>query len=346
MTSLSERIAALSPEKRELLLRRLKTIELQGQDVSPPQALDRLGAVEVRLEPRTIPTASIRDFTTHFPLSFAQERLWFLNQWKPGSAWYNVPTALRLSGPLKVSALERNLATVVQRHEVLRTTFEEHAGRPVQVIAPKLPIQMPVIDLCGRGQAPISANLGDRCMQGTEGEASSPVSPTATERDAQVNLLTRIEAQRPFDLVSGPLLRVCLLRLDEQEHILLLTLHHIICDGWSIEVLMHEMTMLYEAEINGKLEPLPELPVQYVDYTLWQRQWLQGEILDMQLAYWSKQLADLSPLELPTDHLRPAVKTDRGARQSRLLPQAVSQGLLHLCQKLDVTLFMLGLSAF
>jgi amino acid adenylation domain-containing protein len=281
------------------------------------------------------------------PLSFAQERLWFLYQWEPDSPWYNIARALSLSGPLHVSVLERSLARVVQRHEVLRTTFEERSGHPVQVIKPKLFIQIPVIDLCGLVTA---------------------------EQDQQITALQHLEAQRPFDLSRGPLLRACLLRLDvacdrgtvgkeftpfpplqaPQEHVLLLTLHHIVTDAWSMRVLVHEMTTFYQADLEGEpseqaqdtVPPLPDLPIQYADYTLWQREFLQGEVLDEQMAYWREQLADLSPLLLPTDHPRPRVKTGRGAIQSRLLPRALSNELLHICQKLDVTLFMLLLSTF
>ena len=200
MTSISERIAALSPEKREILLRQLKTIEHQDQDVLPQdrgqvpplRAFGRSGAVSVGEEltfgqaqgaVSMVPSqGSCLDSTTRFPLSFAQERLWFLNQWDPGSAWYNVPVALRLSGSLKVSALERSFAAVIQRHEALRTTFEERSGSPVQVIAPygtspQTTIQVPVIDL---------------------GEL------TVTERDQQVNQLARAEARRSFDRLEHP----------------------------------------------------------------------------------------------------------------------------------------------
>ena len=272
------------------------------------------------------------------PLSFAQERLWFLHQWEPESSWYNISLALRLSGLLDISALESSLRALVQRHEVLRTTFEERLGSAVQVIKPQLSIQIPVIDLSG--------------WQGLAG-------------DDLVSKLVRLEAQRPFDLSRGPLLRISLLRLNgacgrgqaptlqaPQEHVLLLTLHHIVTDAWSMGVLLREWMTLYQAEMKGKPSPLPELPIQYADYALWQRSFLQGtgsgiaSDLDEQLAYWRKQLAALEPLELPTDYLRPRVKTDRGARLSRLLPKAVSDGLLHLCQKLDVTPFMLLLTSF
>jgi hypothetical protein len=222
------------------------------------------------------------------PLSFAQERLWFLHQWAPESAWYNVPTALRLSGSLNISALESSLRALVQRHEVLRTTFEQRLGCPVQVIKAKLPIQIPVIDLSGW--------QGLAC-------------------DGLVRECVRLEAQRPFDLSGGPLLRVSLLRLGEEVHVLLLTSHHIVTDGWSMGVLVREMTTLYQAHINGQPSALPQLPIQYADYALWQRQWLQDEVSRVQMAYWRKQLAELSALRLPTDHPRPRVKTDRGASQ-------------------------------
>jgi amino acid adenylation domain-containing protein len=374
MTNIPQRLTTLSPERRELLLRRWATREQQqgvspqgrGQvrDQAPPlRAFDRSGAVGVENgQAQDKGESPLPTPTTCFPLSFAQERLWFLNQWAPSSAWYNEPVALRLSGSLKVSALERSFAAVIQRHEALRTTFEERSGRPVQVITPHTAelwatIQLPVIDL-----------------------RDLPV----PERDQQASLLAHAQAQYPFDLATGPLLHVCLLQLDApplstlqvpQEHVLLLVLHHIVCDGWSMKVLVHEIITLYHAEMQRKLlgevgngqvqgtapaaspqvptvasssptPPLPELPIQYVDYTLWQRQWLQGEVLDGQMAYWRKQLADLSPLTLLTDHPRPKVKTDRGASHSRLLPKSLADGLLHLCQKLDITLFMLLLGSF
>src|SRR5437667_4148315 len=184
------------------------------------------------------------------PLSFAQERLWFSHQWEPESSWYNILWAPRLSGPLDISALEHSLQALVQRHEVLRTTFEERLGRAVQVIKPKLSIRIPVIDLTGN--------------QGFEG-------------DGRVSELVRLEAQRPFDLINGPLLRVWLLRLGAgqaqgtvptapQEQVLLLTLHHIVTDGWSMGVLVREMTTLYQAHINRKGVSLPPLPIQDTGY--------------------------------------------------------------------------------
>src|SRR5947207_10437930 len=186
------------------------------------------------------------------PLSFAQERLWFLHQWESESSWYNISLALRLSGLLDISALESSLRALVQRHEVLRTTFEERLGSAVQVIKPQLSIQIPVMDLSG--------------WEGLAG-------------DCLVSELVRLEAQRPFDLSRGPLLRVSLLRLNvacglaPQEHVLLLTLHHIVSDGWSMGVLVREITTLYQAHINREEASLPPLPIQYADYALWQREW-------------------------------------------------------------------------
>src|SRR5437667_2401776 len=253
------------------------------------------------------------------PLSFAQERLWFSHQWEPDSSWYNTLWAPRLSGQLNLPALESSLQALVQRHEVLRTTFEERFGCAVQVIKPQLSIQIPVIDLTG--------------SQGLAG-------------DWRVCELVGLEAGRPFDLMNGPLLRVWLFQLDEEEQVLLLTLHHIVTDGWSMGVLVREMTTLYQAHINREAGTLPPLPIQYADYALWQRDFLQGEVLEGQMAYWRKQLADLSPLALPTDHPRPRVKTARGARQSLRLSRALSDDLLALGQQQDVTLFILLLSAF
>src|SRR5947207_9622173 len=218
------------------------------------------------------------------PLSFAQERLWFLHQWEPESSWYNISLALRLSGLLDISALESSLRALVQRHEVLRTTFEERLGSAVQVIKPQLSIQIPVIDLSG--------------WQGLAG-------------DDLVSKLVRLEAQRPFDLSRGPLLRISLLRLNgacgrgqaptlqaPQEHVLLLALHHIVTDACSLGVRMREWMTLYQAHTSRQAPALPALPIQYADYTLWQREWLQDEVLEAQMAYWRKQLADVSALKL------------------------------------------------
>jgi len=254
------------------------------------------------------------------PLSFAQQRLWFLDQLEPNSPMYNIPDVVRLIGPLDVEVLKRCLNEIVRRHEVLRTTFAVVDGRPVQVIAPELTIPLPVVDL--------------RSL------------PKAEREEEALRLATR-EAQRPFDLARGPLLRATLLRLDDEEHIALLTVHHIVSDGWSTSVFMGEMAALYEAFSTGKPSPLPELPIQYADFACWQREWLQGEVLEAQLSYWKQQLAGLPPLlELPTDRPRPPVQTFRGDYQSFTLPEDLCRAIKDLCQQEGVTLFMTLLAAF
>lgn len=222
-----------------------------------------------------------------FPVSFAQQRLWFLDQLEPGNPAYNIPLAVRMSGSLNLEVLQLALKTLVARHESLRTTFATVEGNPFQVIAADIKVALPVTELRPLPEAEI---------------------------EAEVQSLATEESNRPFDLVQGPLVRTRLLRLSDDEHILLLVMHHIISDGWSVEVFLRELTVLYEAFLAGRPSPLPELPIQYVDFAVWQREWLQGEVLDQQLAYWKQQLAEAPPgLELPTDHPRPMVQSFRGA---------------------------------
>jgi amino acid adenylation domain-containing protein len=253
-------------------------------------------------------------------LSFAQARLWFLEQLEPGSGAYNIPAAVRLTGSLDVATLEQSLNEIVQRHEALRTTFRMVSGEPIQVIAPVKALTLQLVDL--------------RDL------------PEATQ-EAQVERLATESAQQPFDLAMGPLLRATLLHLGEAEHVLLLTMHHIVSDGWSMGVLIRELAALYEAFSTGKPSPLPQLPIQYADFAHWQRQWLQGEVLAAQLSYWQQQLAgSQTVLELPTDRPRPAVQTFRGATQFLALPAPLSQKLKTLSQRSGVTLFMTILAAF
>jgi len=255
-----------------------------------------------------------------FPASFAQQRLWFLDQLEPGYTAYNVPTAWRLTGPLNVTALQQSLSEIVKRHEVLRTTFGSVDGRPSQIVSIAREIQLPVTDLSAL---------------------------TADEREAEVSREAIADARRSFDLARGPLLRVKLLRLGEEHHVLLLATHHIVADGWSLGVLMHEMAALYNAFISGQPSPLPDLPVQYADYTLWQHDWLSGAVLEAQLAYWKQHLANVPlVLELPTDYPRPAIQSHRGASLPFKITADLTQQLKQLGQQEGATLFMLLLAAF
>jgi amino acid adenylation domain-containing protein len=254
------------------------------------------------------------------PLSFAQQRLWFLDQLDPGHATYNMPAALRLTGLLDVAALERSFYEIVRRHQALRTTFPAAGGQPFQVIAPPAAEPLPLVDL---GELP------------------------EIRQQAEAQRLAAEEAQRPFDLARGPLLRAAVLRLDEKEHVLLVTMHHIVSDGWSVGIFIREIVALYGAFVRGRRSPLPDLPLQYADFAIWQRAWLQGEILETQLSYWKRQLGgDLPALELPADRPRPPVQTFQGASHSRDLPAPLGEALKLLSWQAGCTLFMTLLAAF
>jgi amino acid adenylation domain-containing protein len=252
------------------------------------------------------------------PLSFTQERLWFLEQLQPGTAAYTIPAAVRLVGRLNEEALERSLNELVRRHESLRTIFPIEGASPVQRIAQHLPAHVTRIELLP----------GD-------------------EQEAEVERLIVEETRRPFDLAHGPLLRMSLLRLGEQEHVMLLTMHHIVSDGWSMSIFVRELSALYRAFSAGEPSPLAELPVQYADFAAWQREWLQGEVLETQLAYWKRHLGGKLPvLELPTDYPRPIIQTFQGAQQSLVLSRNLREALQTLSQREGVTLFMTLLAAF
>jgi amino acid adenylation domain-containing protein len=254
------------------------------------------------------------------PVSFAQQRVWFQQQLDPANPAYNIPAALRMVGRLNVAALERSLNEMVRRHETLRTVFEIIDGQLVQVIQPAEPLDVNLVDLC---------DLPD------------------TEREQAALCHAMQEAQGPFDLERGPLLRISLLRLAGEEHVALVTLHHIISDGWSTGVFMREVAALYEAFSNGKESPLPELEVQYADFSVWQREWLSGEVLEEQLTYWRNQLGgDMSPLNLPIDKPRPPVQGFRGARQQFEIPARVREQLQALWRDEGATSFMLLLAAY
>ncbi len=254
------------------------------------------------------------------PLSFAQERLWFLDRLQPGSAFYNVYSAVRLGGALAVRALERALGEIVRRHEALRTVFGEADGAPVQVIRPFSGFVLPVEDLAGLCEA---------------------------RREAQVERRAAQEAARPYDLAAGPLFRASLLRLGAEEHVLLLGMHHVVSDGWSLGVLFREVEVLYEAYREGRESPLPELAVQYADYAVWQREQLEGEMLERQLGYWREKLRGAPELlELPTDHPRPAAQSFRGANEHVQFPAEVLEKLRAVGRQEGATLYMVVLGAF
>jgi len=251
------------------------------------------------------------------PLSFAQQRLWFLHQLQPESAFYNIPAAFRLRGALSVPALAATFAEIVRRHEVLRTTFGIVEGRPAQVIAETVDTGLPRVDL-------------------------SALPPAAREAELAVQLAG--EARRPFDLERGPVLRLLLLKLGTEEHAVAVTLHHIAGDGWSMELLVRELTVLYSAFLEGRPSPLPGLPVQYADYAAWQRSWLAGDALRAEVEHWRGRLAGApAVIELPSDRPRPAVRSHRGAGLSLRLPGA--EALAALARREGVTLFMQLLAA-
>ena len=321
MSNLQNLLATLSPEKRARLLKKVRKQRQSGSASKSLSARENDPAAIVPI-PRTEPIS----------LSFAQQRLWFLDQLQGGSTAYNMPAALHLAGSLDVAALERTLSEMMRRHESLRTTFPMQNGSPVQRIAPLPPSSSrPVL---GGSEGGLSVVNLERL--------SDP-----DEQEAEVRRLIAQEAEQPFDLAEGPLLRVTLLRLAPRSNVLVLTMHHIISDGWSIGIFIRELSTLYDVFLHRKPNPLPPLTIQYADFAHWQRQWLSGEVLEGQLTYWKKQLAGAPPLlDLPTDYLRPPVQSFQGARYTHLLPQALSQKLTALSNESKVTLFMTLSAAF
>ncbi|MET0399319.1 MAG: non-ribosomal peptide synthase/polyketide synthase [Longimicrobiaceae bacterium] len=248
------------------------------------------------------------------PPSFAQQRLWVVDRIEPGSPAYNMPSALRLRGALDAAALRASIGELARRHEALRTTLRERGGAPVQVIHPPAPAALPLLDLAGL---------------------------PAGGRAPEAERLAAEEALRPFDLARGPLLRSALLRLGEDDHVLLFTLHHVAGDGWSMQVLVREVAALYSAFSRGESSPLPELPVQYADFAAWQRGWLSGPVLEAHLSYWKARLADAPPLlEIPTDHPRGAGRGARAGIHGFALPAGLSRGLRERARQEGATLFM------
>ncbi|SEU42919.1 Non-ribosomal peptide synthetase component F, partial [Myxococcus fulvus] len=254
------------------------------------------------------------------PLSFAQQRLWFLDQLQPGTASYNLPAALRLEGSLDVEALRQSLRALVQRHEVLRTHFIVRDSQPIQVIRPEAEVELPVVELGGLDGQP---------------------------REAEARRLMREEALRPFDLARGPLVRASLLRLDARQHLLLVTVHHIISDGWSTEIMVRELGAFYRQFSGGEAAQLAALPIQYADFSVWQRQWLDGERLRGELDWWREQLTGApAALELPTDRPRPAAQTEHGAVLPIELSGSLSNAVKALAQREGATPFMVLLAAW
>lgn len=291
--------------------------------LSPAQRkLLELRLMQKNRRARTTQSIERRADRTSAPLSYNQQGLWVLNQLMPGESLYHSPTAARLTGPLNVEALIKTLQTIVARHDGLRTIFKIVDGVPLQVVQ-EFTLDVPLIDLSAKSEA---------------------------ERDEEALRILRHEARRPFDLSQGPLIRAVVLRMEEQEHVLLVTMHHIVTDGWSIGLFHRELSALYEALASGKPSPFSELPVQYGDYSVWQREWFDGEVYESQLAYWKQQFATLPPaLELPTDHTRPnvqAYRAFRGAQQTLTLPAELTKRLKQVCQKENVTLFMILMAAY
>jgi amino acid adenylation domain-containing protein len=255
-----------------------------------------------------------------YPLSFAQQRLWFLDQLEGHSPTYNIPAAVRLKGRLDVDALQGALNDVVDRHDALRATFESSDGTPVQRIAPRLDLVLVLHDLRSLSQK---------------------------ERDVKTRWLMLEEARTPFHLQSGPLVRGSLLQLAEGEHLLLLTMHHIVSDGWSMGIFVKELGTLYASRALGAPPSLSELPMRYVDFASWQRQWLSGDVLDRQLDYWKRQLAGSpSLLTLPTDRPRPPMQGQDGAALNYAIPADLAARLQQLSRKTQSTLFMTLCAAF
>ncbi|HKS30079.1 MAG TPA: SDR family NAD(P)-dependent oxidoreductase [Pyrinomonadaceae bacterium] len=286
MSDHTQRIDGLSAERRELLIRLL---EKKGQQYNV------------------------------FPLSFAQQRMWFLYRSEPESPFYNVALKIRLNGTLNILAMERALSEIVRRHEVLRTTFTSIDGAPVQVIAAHKPLQLPLVDL----------------SQMNEGE-----------REARATQIIEEEAKRPFDLERGPVVRARLVRLEAQAHLLLFCTHHIVVDGWAIGVLLKELSSLYESYVYGAAPQLPELTIQYADYARQQQQ-AGAKLYESHLDYWKKKLSGSSHvLELPTERPRPAVQTYRGAHESLSFPAELVDSLKSFAQQEGVTLFMLLVAGY
>ncbi|HET9712382.1 MAG TPA: amino acid adenylation domain-containing protein, partial [Pyrinomonadaceae bacterium] len=269
---------------------------------------------------QSISTISKRSGAGPWPLSFAQQRLWFLDQLEPGISAYNIPIAFRLKGPLNHAALEQSFQEILRRHESLRTTFNTSKLEPVQFVAPPSTFHLPVIDL---SDVPLS------------------------EREAEARRRATADALAPFNLTTGPLIRISLMRLDDEDHVVTLTMHHIVSDGWSRGIIVREIAALYDAFCANRPSPLPDLTVQYADYAVWQKEFLTGEVFDSHLSYWTEKLHDAPPvLNLPIDHPRPPVQTFNGASEPFQFPDGLSEKLQQLGAENNASLFMVLVGAF
>lgn len=331
MKTLDELLSELRQRNVKLWLEGDRLRYRAAKDSLTPELLNELKTQKAEIinflrQVTTIATAKIPPIvacerTGNLPVSFGQQRLWFLHQFEPNSSSNNMPVVVRFTGNLNVAVLEESLREVVRRHEVLRTTFPAVNGKPTQVIATDVSLKLPVIDL---QQVP------------------------EEQRETEAHILATKEAHQPFDLANGPVLRVLLLRLSDREHLLIWNMHSIVCDGASSDVFYQDFTTIYKALSAGQPSPLPSLPVQYADFTHWQHQWLQGEVLESQVNYWKQKLeGNLPIIDLPYDHPRPqGAQTYRGDRAALLLPKTLNHALTDLSQKWGATLFMTLLTVF
>ena len=271
--------------------------------------------------PRGSASQSVKDGERRAcPLSFAQSRLWILDRFQPGNPAYNIATSVPLYGRVDAPVLERTINEIVRRHEALRTTFEVIDGQPAQVVKASLKLQLEIVDLRSR---------------------------SGVARREDVSRFIYTESRRPFDLRTGPLLHASLVRLDSSRSFLMLVMHHIVSDGWSMAVLNRELTTIYMAFLRRQPSPLPELEIQYPDFAVWQADWFRGELLQKQLGYWRKQLSGLRPvLNLPTDRRRPTVQTSNGSVLGFTLDQTLCEALKTLGNASRASLFMTLLAAF
>lgn len=299
----------------------MKDINARIAALSPEQrALFEMRLKQKGLNYAKTQSISKRKDTNSLPLSFNQQMLWFVHQLAPQSPVYNIPVAILLEGQLNVKALEQSLNQIRQRHEVLQTCFQMVEGQPVQERVADLTLELPVIDLQEFAES---------------------------KQQELVQKLAKQEAQCPFDISREPLLRVKLLRLCETKYVMLFTMHHIVSDAWSRGVIIRELAALYKSICSNQPSPLAELPIQYADFAAWQREWLQGEVLESQLSYWKKQLEGKLPvINLPTDKPSPDVQTFQGARRSLILPESLTKELKSFSQKQEVTLFTTLLAGF